>query len=209
MTVANKPVTGETAYNPSTHRAGKAGSIRPNLWFCRVLFCCTRTAGLGRGLAFPAPSVPMEGRNTATLGRRGAARRRCRVCSLRNSRSGRLEGRRAHWSRRDAIGCRRSCHTNGVVPAKAETHNHRRSNEARPSRHPRLPRPPVVMDPGSRFACPGRHRSAAVASRADQTSRNRVVWSRCALGLRHGERSEAIQGHACRPGLPRRERASQ
>ena len=28
-----------------------------NLWFCRVLFCCTRTAGISRYPAFPAPSV--------------------------------------------------------------------------------------------------------------------------------------------------------
>src|SRR4051812_3751334 len=28
-----------------------------DLWFCRVLICCTRTAGLSRGLALPAPSV--------------------------------------------------------------------------------------------------------------------------------------------------------
>jgi len=35
--------------------------LRLNLWFCRVLFCCTRTMGASRHPAFPAPSSFDEG----------------------------------------------------------------------------------------------------------------------------------------------------
>src|SRR3569833_1285588 len=56
-TVANKPGTpGTTTYKPFNHCAGKAG-YAADLWFCRVLFCCTRTMGISRYPAFPAPSV--------------------------------------------------------------------------------------------------------------------------------------------------------
>jgi hypothetical protein len=44
-TGAKEPVPGEITYKPSNHRAGKAGMSRPSLWFCRVLFCCTRAMG--------------------------------------------------------------------------------------------------------------------------------------------------------------------
>jgi hypothetical protein len=47
-----------------------------NLWFCRVLFCCTRTAGVSRYPAFPAPSAFGEGDRDAELGRISAARTR-------------------------------------------------------------------------------------------------------------------------------------
>ncbi|WP_315783571.1 MULTISPECIES: group II intron maturase-specific domain-containing protein [unclassified Bradyrhizobium] len=55
----------------------------------------------------------------------------------------------------DAI-CEARTTYSAVDPANAGTHNHRTSNEARLPRHPRSPNAPVAMDPGSRFACPGR-----------------------------------------------------
>jgi len=45
-TVAKTPgAPGRTRSSRSIHRAGKAGMSRPSLWFCRVLFCCTRAMG--------------------------------------------------------------------------------------------------------------------------------------------------------------------
>ena len=50
-------VAGEsTKETVKTIRAGKAGYSRLSLWFCRVLFYCTRTMGASRCPAFPAPS---------------------------------------------------------------------------------------------------------------------------------------------------------
>src|SRR4051812_19585003 len=46
---------GRARSKPSNHCAGKAGYWL-SLWFCRVLFCCTRTMGIGRYPVFPAPS---------------------------------------------------------------------------------------------------------------------------------------------------------
>src|SRR5882724_9472050 len=66
-----------------TIRAGKAGYLRLNLWFCRVLFCCTRTMGASRCPAFPAPSR-FERHAAAKLGRdrRREGTQPCRSSSL-------------------------------------------------------------------------------------------------------------------------------
>ena len=57
----SSPDTGEITYKPQNHCAGKAGSLRLNLWFssCARYPCylCTRGRGCSRHPVFPAPSV--------------------------------------------------------------------------------------------------------------------------------------------------------
>jgi hypothetical protein len=67
---------GERRVSRSNHCAGKAGYWL-NLWFCRVLFCCTRTMGISRYPVFPAPSQS-EGlaRNTSDADRAARTRKR-------------------------------------------------------------------------------------------------------------------------------------
>ena len=55
-TGAKKPVPEESTYKPFKHCAGRP-VIWLILWFCRVLFCCTRTMGISGYPAFPAPSL--------------------------------------------------------------------------------------------------------------------------------------------------------
>ncbi len=50
---------GRSRITRSNHCAGKAGDWA-DLWFCRVLFCCTRTAGISRYPVFPAPLLQEE-----------------------------------------------------------------------------------------------------------------------------------------------------
>jgi hypothetical protein len=57
MTVAKEPGhRGEREGNRYNHSRGEGRLFRLYLWFCRVLFCCTRTMGVSRHPAFPAPS---------------------------------------------------------------------------------------------------------------------------------------------------------
>jgi hypothetical protein len=61
-------VTGESAEYAVKPLRREGRVVWLNLWFCRVLFCCTRTMGASRCPVFPAPSLKSERPATAKLG---------------------------------------------------------------------------------------------------------------------------------------------
>jgi hypothetical protein len=69
-------VTGESAEYAVKPLRGEGRVVWLNLWFCRVLFCCTRTMGASRCPVFPAPSLNRRGRLPQSSGAIGAARAR-------------------------------------------------------------------------------------------------------------------------------------
>src|ERR1700704_1712558 len=72
---------------------------RPHLWFCRVLFCCTRTMGASWHPAFPAPSSVARAKRKQKLGRH-LRRENVEVCRCRCSR---CHGGRCHGDGRNLV----------------------------------------------------------------------------------------------------------
>ncbi len=82
---------GQTSRSPGrarssreNHRAGKAGSLRLNLWFLPRAFSPHGATGLGRGSVFPAPSR-FERRSISAARAHRAARTRSHVLTRRIS----------------------------------------------------------------------------------------------------------------------------
>ena len=77
MTVTTKPgLTGETTYKPLKPLRGECRMFRLNLWFCRVLFDCTRTMGAASTRHSLRPLVSDEGGSIKKLGRNAPRERR-------------------------------------------------------------------------------------------------------------------------------------
>jgi len=68
--VANKPgAPGRPRISRSNRCAGKAGRVRPDLWYLPPAFFSQAGHGRGQRSAFPAPSISIEGGPDAQLGR--------------------------------------------------------------------------------------------------------------------------------------------
>ena len=123
-TGAKQPVPGETTYKPSNHRAGKAGSIRLNLWFSPRASFRTGATGASRHLAFPAPSLSARAIRKPSLGHDVPRERR------------RSSGARRHVNVRSWRATRRQCGaTSMIVRLLFDRHIHKQNDATDFHRH--------------------------------------------------------------------------